>query len=280
MNALLHRTLRGALLLTFGLPAVAAAALGQEPPPAPKEAKDGRGKWAPLFQRHAGEYRVRVGTGGKEAARLPEPVLRWWQPVRGGDDGALYVWVVDGRPVAVVTFFTFKWPQGERAIVHERHSLSPEPVEAEWRGRVAWGTTKPGVTFAPVPGAPAPAATPAARLRQMQAIVRDVSASTTDDKGSNWPLRPLSKPLYRFEGPADGALFALAQGTDPEAFLLLRAEGAHWEFAVARFTDLRLRVLLQGREVFSGPNTIGASNEIYQSTTVMQKPSDNPDDFQ
>jgi hypothetical protein len=86
--------------------------------------------------------------------------------------------------------------------------------------------------------------------------------------------------MYRFEGATDGALFALAQGTDPEAFLLLRVQASRWEFAVARFTDLRLRVLLQGREVFSGPRTTGAPGEVYESATVLQKPSDNPADFE
>lgn len=251
---------------------------GQAPVP-----KDGRGKWAPLFARHAGEYRVHFGSGGKEASRRPEPVLRWWQPVRGGDDGALYLWVADGRPVAAVTFFTFKWPDGNRAVVHEKHSLTTEPVEAEWRGRVVWHAPKPGVSFRPVPDAPRLAPTPAARLRQMQAVARDVSAVTTDDKGSNWTLRPLARPLYRYEGAADGALFALAQGTDPEAFLLIEARGegdaARWEFAAARFTDLKLRVAHKGLEILAEPMTLGSADGVYHSVTAVQKPSDAPDDF-
>jgi hypothetical protein len=254
------------------------AAQPKEPP------RDGKGKWVPLFQRHAGEYEIVVGPGtGAKAKRLTEPVLRWWQPVRGGDDGALYLWVRDGRPVAAVTFFTFKWPDGNRAIVHERHAFAQEPVEASWRDRPVWHTTQPGLTFRPVPDAPAPAATAAARLRQMQTLVPEFSANTTDSKGSDWPLRPLARPLYRYEGPTDGALFALAQGTDPEAFLLLEARGegstAHWEYAVTRFTDLRIAVRYKGHEVFSGPNTTGSADGIYHTSTVLQKPSDSPDDF-
>jgi hypothetical protein len=252
-----------------------------------KEAKEGKGKWVPLFQKHSDEYVVTVapGSGTKwEAKRTAEPVLRWWQPVRGGDDGALYLWVREGRPVAALTFFTFKWPDGNRAIVHERHSLSREPLEASWRGQTVWRTSKPGVVFSPVSDAPPPAETPAARLRQMQAILRDVSASTRDDKGSNWPLRPLTKPLYRYEAGSDGAVFALAQGTDPEAFVLLEVEGegkaARWACAVARFTDLKVSVRHKGREIFEGPNTTGQPDGIYHSTTVLQKPSDAPEDFQ
>ena len=66
---------------------VASAGLVQSPrayaQEAASKAKDEKGKWVPLFQRHAGEYVIRVGEDAKgEARRLPEPVLRWWQPVR------------------------------------------------------------------------------------------------------------------------------------------------------------------------------------------------------
>ena len=113
-----------------------------------------------------------------------------------------------------------------------------------------FGASQPGLSFRRVSHAPAPADTAPGRLRQMQALVRDFSANTIDSSGSKWPLRPLVKPLYRYEGKTDGALFALVQGTDPEAFVILEAHGAghdgHWEFATARFTDLELHVQLQG----------------------------------
>jgi hypothetical protein len=260
----------------------ALGASGQESAPAPKTEK---GKWIRVFERHAGEYVVRAGKDASgETRRLPEPVLRWWQPVRGGDDGALYLWVRDGRPVAAMTFFTFKWPSGIRSITHERHSFASEPVEATWRGNVVWQTSQPGLNFKPVPDAPAPAGSPPARLRQMVAILRDVSANSVDSKGSTWPLRPLVKPLYRYEGKADGALFALVQGTDPEAFIVVEARGegsaAHWEYAVARFTDLELHVRLKDHEVFSGPNTVGEPSGVYYTATVIDKPSDSPADFE
>lgn len=124
----------------------------------------------------------------------------------------------------------------------------------------------------------------------MQAILRQFSANTIDNKDSTWPLRPLTKPLYRYEntGPEviDGALFALAQGTDPEVFVLIEArpasEGkpAAWYYGLARLTDLRLRVRLYGTEVFSVPYTVGKPDEVYQTFIVISKPSDNPDDFE
>ncbi len=272
----------GAALLGSALPVPSLRAFGQE---TVSKAKNEKGKWLPLFQKHASQYVVRVGDeADHEARRVSEPVLRWWQPVRGGDDGALYVWTREGRPVAVLTFFTFKMPDGTRYITHERHSMTAEPVEATWRGDKVWRTTRPGVGFKPVPNAAVPAGTAPARLRQMQALLRDFSANTIDDKGSTWPLRPLVTPLFRYEGKNDGALFALVQGTDPEAFVVFESRGegkdAHWEYAVTRFTDLEIRVRLKDREVFSGPHSLGGKNEIYQTLTVMSAQSDSPADFQ
>jgi hypothetical protein len=249
------------------------------------KAKSEKGKWVPLFQKHASEYVIRVGKDATaEAERISEPVLRWWQPVRGGDDGALYVWAREGRPVAVLTFFTFKLPDGTRCITHERHSMAAEPVEATWRGNTVWHTTRPGLAFKTFPNAPVPADTAAARLRQMQALMREFAANTVDSKGSTWPLRALVRPLFRYERNDDGALFALVQGTDPEAFVVLEARGegskAHWHYAIARFTDLEIRVRLKDNEVFTGPHSLGGQDEIYQTLVVISKPSDSPTDFE
>ncbi len=268
------------VLATAWLAATPRGGYGQDAAPDHKEVK---GKWFPLFEKQASEYVVRVGTEATEARMLTEPVLRWQQPIRGGDDGALYLWVRDGRPVAAVTFFTFKWPDGKRCISHERHSFVTEPIQAAWRDRIVWKTSLPGLTFKPVPDAPRPAGAAGPRLRQMQAIMRDFSANTVDEKGLTWPLRPLSKPLYRFESRDDGAVFAMVQGTDPEAFVLLHVRGkgedVRWEYAVTRFTDLEIHGRLKGREVLTGPHTIGAADEIYNTHAEITKPSDSPEDF-
>ena len=159
---------------------VGAVAAGQDASKPADDAKDGKGKWVPVFDRHADDYVIKTHPG-EEAKRLPDPLLRWWQPIRGGDDGALYLWVKEGRPVGAVTFFTFKWPAGERVIVHERHSFASGPIEATWRGQTPWQPSKPGLTFKPMPDAPTPAESAPARLRQMQALMREVSATTTDE---------------------------------------------------------------------------------------------------
>jgi hypothetical protein len=78
-----------------------------------------------------------------------------------------------------------------------------------------------------VPDAPAPAATPQARFRQLRALAEEFSA-TDDFLGAGWTqLRLLPKPWLRCgkasSGVEDGALFAFALGTDPEVVLKISA---------------------------------------------------------
>ena len=76
----------------------------------------------------------------------------------------------------------------------------------------------------------------------------------------------------------------MVQGTDPEAFLLLRVHGegkdARWEYAVTRFTDLEIHIRLKGRDVFSAPHTLGGADEIYDTHAEIGEVSDSPEDFQ
>jgi hypothetical protein len=70
----------------------------------------------------------------------------------------------------------------------------------------------------------------------------------------------LSQPIHRFAadkaGIVDGALFAFAEGTDPEALLLLeavRGEGQSlaWRYTLARLTSRPLEADLDEGRVWS-----------------------------
>ena len=254
--------------------------------PVPDDASP-KGKWLPVLVAHAGEYEIVESPGGAKAVMRPDPLMRWSQPVRGGEDGVICLWTVAGKPAAVMSFFTLKAEDGKRWIVHEHQSLSASPLEASWQGRAMWRISGPGLAFEAVPDAPEPAGSSVARARQMQAILRDFSANTVDHGGRSWTLRALNKPLYRYEGTGpdgpDGALFAMAQGTDPEAFVILetRSESGRprWVYAVTRLTDLALKVRLKGREILSVAATVGAADEPYQTFIVINKASDDPADF-
>jgi hypothetical protein len=92
----------------------------------------------------------------------------------------------------------------------------------------------------------------------MKSLAKDFSGKLVDLKGASFELRLLPQPLVRYE-PAnetvlDGAIFALAEGTDPQALVLLEARNTtgapRWEYAFARFHFASLWGYHRDREVW------------------------------
>jgi hypothetical protein len=212
--------------------------------------------WQRLFRKHAADYKIAVqGDDGGDAVLVPEPILQWSQPVRGGADGAVFVWALDGRPVAIGTFFIWPTLEGRQGVTHELHSLSQSPLIANWRDR-RWTPPQDSVVWKPIPDAPVPAATGEQRLRQMRELSRQFTAESRDRDDRRWDLRPLARPIFRYgidrkqdsaatdHEVLDGALFGFVEGTDLEVVLSLQARktttGNRWEYALSRMSDFRL----------------------------------------
>ena len=117
-----------------------------------------------------------------------EAALRWDNPARTGEDGALFVWTLNGRPEMIGTIFTYRFRE-TLSRKHEFHSLATGPLAAEFRGKQVWAPTKAGVVFQPVKGAPPPAGIPRQRLSQMKTLARDFAVSMTDAEGEQYQLR-------------------------------------------------------------------------------------------
>jgi hypothetical protein len=106
-----------------------------------------------------------------------------------------------------------------------------------------------------------PAGEPAARLRQFRALVKRFSSYQIFNPGKQREeLRLLAQPLYRYSDAErhirDGALFAFALGTNPEALLFLEARDKSgklsWYFGLARRgSSNEIHVLLDENEVWS-----------------------------
>ncbi|MDB5350346.1 MAG: hypothetical protein JWN86_1593 [Planctomycetota bacterium] len=261
-----------------------AAIVGTSPAQEQKK-EDDRTSWLPILKQHASDYEIVVQSESKTRPKpLSEPILRWTQPVRGGDDGAVFLWVANGRPEVVGTVFTYRVPGSARTLQHEVHSLSLSPLETRWRGKSLWRSAKPGVTFHPVPDAPVPAPSGAARLRQMQEIARNFAGTSVHEKSGKNELRLMPRALYRYEpngaDPTDGALFCLAHGTDPEIFLLLENRLNGWQFALARFSDLELHARYKGREVWTVPHgNMNVLDAIHSYYVVEEVNADTPDEY-
>lgn len=240
--------------------------------------------WQRLFREHAGEYYI-VSTGNTPATAtlVAEPVLKWSQPIRGGGDGAIYLWTHRGLPTAIGTFFIWPAGEGRQGVAHELHSLSASPLDAKWRDR-SWTPPKDAIQWRPVPNGPPVAMSADKRLRQLRELARQFEATSRDPQGKAWELRLLARPLYRYERPEseglpltgeplDLSLFGFVEGTDLEVVILLQAIGTEsnlqWQYAFARLSDYQLTVQHQRETVWeverSGPDK---PREAYHCTTV------------
>ncbi len=229
-----------------GAPIAEAPAAG-----APKAALD-------EFVAEAKTYRIALGGADDKHLELaPQPLLHWGNPARNGEDGAVFAWLKDGRPEVIGSVFEYP-ARGVVVRKHALHSLSDQPVIAMFDNVEVWSPKTGGVKFAAVSGAAPPDNSPRRRLSQMRELARQFSVELIDLKDSKSELRLMSQPLLRYEPKAgvtkDGAIFAFAIGTDPEALLLLesrKSEGAaRWEFAFARFHFVTLTARHENREVW------------------------------
>ena len=219
--------------------------------------------WYAFYHHEAAHaYRFQLEPGEAVLELDPTPILRWTNPLEEGSiHGIVYVWRHKGRPVVVGQLFSYLNGKGGRVYCHAMHSLArhDEKLTGLREGKSFWTPDSPGVEMRDVPDAPAPAATRAARLVQMKAISRRFSAYTEEATRGKRILRLLPTPLDRYpesesEG-ADGALFSLVVGNDPEVILLVEKSekpggGPIWQFGLVLSTRSTSVAMLDEREVW------------------------------
>ena len=213
-----------------------------------------------LCRKGAKEYRLCFEDAKRTELELkPDPVLRWSNPSVGSIHGGVFIWTHQGRPAAVASIFKWYTPRDEMRF--EVQSLSTEPLVGILGTEEVWKSSRAGVDFKPVPGAPAPATTAASRLIQMRTISSEFSTEQTDrDDESKRQMRLLTQPVFRYASQpqqvTDGAMFAFVHGTDPEVLLLLEAQetdrgGLEWRYALARMNSTAFSVKYKDNEVWA-----------------------------
>ena len=242
---------------------IASLLLAADPAPDPAADKVRQEEVARLAPAKARELELIVGVGepakATQAKLHDQPLLRWSNPTAGSVYGEVFVWTVDGCPAAIASIFRWYHPFQDGTV--EIVSLTPSAVTARERGAVLWDSRSPGVAFASLDGPP-PAAAKGVRLTQLRTLARRFSAELTD-KRSGEPvvrgLRLLGQPIYRYEsagqGVLDGAIFAIAEVTDPEVIVLVEAvqegDSTGWRYALARMNNHELAVRLDDKVVKS-----------------------------
>src|SRR5579863_211731 len=143
----------------------------------------------------AEQYEIYRNRDRSEKLELePKPVYLWTNPLRSGQNGAVFVWTYQGRPEVIASIFSVP-RNGKRQVYHELHSLSSEilvPVRAspkQWQPRA-------GFHLKPLPEAPPPAEAAKQRGFQLRTLSRDFTAHSVDYDQKTWQLRLLPQPLF------------------------------------------------------------------------------------
>jgi hypothetical protein len=158
---------------------------------------------------------------------------------------------------------------------HDLVATSDVRVAAQVGGHGRWAPRGADFKLMSVPESRAPAATEAGRLRQMKQFARKLSASQVW-QGQASELRLLPTEIHRYadadSGLVDGAAFAFAVGSNPEAILFVEAHKAGsgemtWQYGLARMSAAAVTFKLGDTEVWTVPESFGSPTATYYCFT-------------
>lgn len=224
------------------------------------------------FQKTAETY---VMEAEGQSLRLREkPLMNWLNNERQQDRGALYVWELQGRPVALASIFSYEY-NSKVYCRHEMISLAEGPLTAKFDSQTVWSPQKSGMDWRPVEQSLTPANTANRRLIEMRSIAKQFSGKLFIPGAQPSKLIFLPQPLHRYEsikqGITDGAIFSFAVGTDPEILLVIEAKENAGKSSY-RYSPLRshyhaLELEKDGAIVWKVPSEIAL-----QDTAAGQRP--------
>ncbi len=215
-------------------------------------------QWTEHFKLEAKEYKLTQTRSGRAFELQSKPLLNWTNP--SNHQGLVFYWTMDGRPEVICSLFKYVVRDMPREK-HAMHSLSELPLTADLRGLQVWAPTEPGMSwFKPkVAAATLESASPAL---QMRSVSRLYKVTMTQLDGTVSELRLLPKPLLEYSSPSkkilQGAIFAYATATDPDAMLIVEiledAGKKRIQSSFARSHYLALRAVdSNGTEIWSVP---------------------------
>ncbi len=202
-------------------------------------------------------------------AELVEPPLLHYNNLAGKEfDATVWAWGMKGRPIAVATLAVHR--NEARTWNCEMVALADGDVTIAAKSGWRWAPARPGIDWHPVSKAPAAGKTAAVRGAQMKGIAERFSATGYYREGHIVELRLMGRPLLRYADPnqglVDGALFAFADGTNPEVLLLVECRQGDdgkltWVSGCARMSGGRLVVRLGEDTVWECPEIRGFNPE-------------------
>ena len=219
---------------------------------ADEDAADDSKAWQKRRRAEFAEYKIaKLGPDGEVAVKLEtNSLLSWSNPIRRAPAGAVYLWTIAGRPQLIAS--TYPYPYG---IEQELTSLSELPLLAR-REDTDVHLFPQGIEWQPFAEVDAPKTSRTLRLTQMRRLAERFSVNGVQGTDA-FEARLLTQPIYRspVDSDADIAIFAFAQGTDPEAVLLIEAEEtSRFRYALARMTTLHITADFDSIRVWDLPD--------------------------
>lgn len=229
-----------------------------------------------LMQKRITGIKVKGIEAGFPVEFESKPIFRYFDPARGYVSAAVWKLGDKGRPRALITTELHRQFHGKPRIVYEFLSLTPVRFAAASTD-LRWEPEGTALEFKPVPDTPAPETTAARRLLQLRAIAKRFGGEELVEK-EKCDLRLLPQQVERYTPSAaehaDGAMFLMAFGTNPEVALFIESDGKAWSYAAGRLSGASLISLtIDGKEAWVGARVQYGGNQPY---TASNAPADIP----
>lgn len=229
-----------------------------------------------LMRKRIASVKVTSSEAGFPSDFASKPIFRYSDPARGYVAAAVWKLGEEGRPRALITTELYRLFNGQPRIVYEHLSLTPTRFSATG-GDVRWAPEGTALEFKPVPGAQAPEQTAQRRLLQMRALAKRFAGNEVVRK-ERCELRLLPQPVDRYTPSsadhADGGIFLLTYGTNPEVALLIESDGTAWKYGAARLSAATPIILtFDGVTAWEGPLHKYGFDQPY---TASNAPADIP----
>lgn len=229
-----------------------------------------------LMQKRVAAVLIKSSAEGFPEHFYDKPIFRYTDPARSYVAAAIWKLGEKGRPLALISTELRPFSFGSPRIVYEYLSLTPERFTATG-GDVAWAPESSALEFKPVPKAPVPEKTAERRLSQLRALAKRFAGEELVGT-EKCELRLMPQPIDRYVPGtaeyADGAIFLLSFGTNPEAALFLESDGKAWHYAVGRLAGAgKISVTIDEVTAWEGTPVRYASNSSY---TASNSPIDIP----
>lgn len=212
------------------------------------------------MRRRAKSLTCRIGDGDDTTPTelVDAPILHYSDPGGITTDGTIWAWGTVGRPVALASIFYERQATGDKWSC-ELLSLHDGPLSVAAGAGWKWHPPRGEIQMQSLPNEPDASDQARRRSRQMKEIARRFEVSETFSAERTDQLRLMVRALHEYSDPdrglLAGALYAYANGTNPEALVIIEcrrpAKGeASWKYGFARLGAAQVQASLNGAQVW------------------------------